>query len=403
MFRTIVEGESGKGWLYYKYLLLNTSLSRFGTSSFNLIILWIILAITHSALLSGLGDGMISLPLFFSFLVGAFIERSKRRKSIAIVASAGRALSFSLVFVGFYIGNPIVITLFIYVVAFFLGLTSDILNSVRSAWIKQFLTEDLYKKGISMSQALASIAEGAGFIAAGLLILLGFERSFIALIFVFALAVIPFVLVRPVENGVQQSITSSVREGISFIKGNKKVYQVLIIAFIANLIFGMAGILFTAFVQLHLKLSSSYLSMIFFSFIIGTVIGSIAGSKVKGRLGIIGGSTFGIVGISLLSVSFLNSVFLTLIPGVVIGVLIGILNVGLDTTFVKIIPQELMARIQGAFTTFSLAATFFSGTLGGIVIDITSSTEAFLVMGIAIICILPLFAIFREFSTMKVE
>lgn len=398
-----MEQGQGKGWLYFKYLVVNTALSRFGTSAFNLIILWVILALTKSPFLSGLGDGMLSLPLFFSFIFGALIERSRRRRLLGILASAGRSLSLVIVFIGFYIGNPIIITLFLYAVAFFLGLTSDILNSVRAAWTKQFLTEDLYKKGTSLSQTVSSLAEGVGFISSGLLLALGFDHSFFILLLVFALAIIPFILVRPVEDGVNRGINSSLRESFSFIRSNRKVYQVMVIAFLANLIFGMSGILFTSFVQLHLKLTSEYLSGIFFLFIVGTVFGSAAGSKVKGNLGTVGMIVFGVVGASILSVSFMNTYYLTFIPGFIIGLLIGILNVALSTTFLTVIPQELMARVQGAFTTFTLAATFFSGTLGGIIIELTSSTESFLIMGIAIILITPLFLVFRELSTTVIK
>ncbi len=394
----VVETQENKGWLYFKYIVFNTGVSRFGTSAFNLVILWVILSLTKSPLLSGLGDGMLSLPLFFSFIFGALIERSKRRRMLAIIASALRSIAFIIVFVGLYLGNPILITLSIYAVAFLLGFTSDILNSIRATWTKQFLTEDQYKKGTSLSQTVSSLAEGVGFIASGLLLLLGFYKSFFTLMILFAIAVIPFILVRPVEDGVSQSVNSSLRESFSFIKTNKNVYQLMVIAFIANLIFGMSGILFTSFVQLHLKLTSEYLSAIFFMFIVGTVFGSAMGSKVKGKLGSVGIATFSISGLSIVSVSFINTYYLTFIPAFVIGLLIGMINVALNTTFLTIIPQELMARVSGAFTTFTLAATFFSGTIGGIVIEITSPTECFLYMGIAILLITPLFFVFKEFS-----
>ncbi len=43
------------------------------------------------------------------------------------------------------------------------------------------------------------------------------------------------------------------------------------------------------------------------------------------------------------------------------GLIIGIINVVINTEILKIVPQNLMARIQCAFSTFTLAATFVAG------------------------------------------
>ena len=60
----------------YKLMVANVALSRFGTSAFDLMILWVLLRLTSSPFLAGLGEGMLSLPLFFSFLLGAVVDRS---------------------------------------------------------------------------------------------------------------------------------------------------------------------------------------------------------------------------------------------------------------------------------------------------------------------------------------
>lgn len=64
----------------FTLMTANMGISRFGVSSFNLMIIWVLLYETHSPFLSGLGDGILSLPLFFSFIVGAFIDKSGNKK-----------------------------------------------------------------------------------------------------------------------------------------------------------------------------------------------------------------------------------------------------------------------------------------------------------------------------------
>jgi len=80
------------GWNNFKLLLLNSGLSRTGFAAFNLIIIWIMLKETCSPLISGLSDGLISLSLLFSFMVGAHLEKQKKVKHIGILAGFTRSL-----------------------------------------------------------------------------------------------------------------------------------------------------------------------------------------------------------------------------------------------------------------------------------------------------------------------
>ncbi|MGC8630651.1 MAG: MFS transporter [Thermoplasmata archaeon] len=386
----------------FKLMTVNLGISRFGVSSFNLMIIWVLLYETHSPFLSGLGDGILSLPLFFSFIVGALIDKSGRKKDIAIWGGVARAVSLSTIFFGFYVNNVMLIVISIYATGFLIGFTSDILNSVRASWTKRFLSEEQYKSGSSILQTVYSMAEGAGYIASGLLLAFGFLESFISIFVVFIISLAPLLFMRVEESTEVKSARESIIEGLKFIRRSKAIMQVMIIALLGNMIFGMAGILFTTLVQIHFKIPPIYVSIIFFIFIVGMIIGSMLSRNVKGKVGNIAVVSYAIMGISLVSISILNNIFLIIVPAMVIGFVIGIINVVLNTAILKLLPELLMARIQGAFNTFSLAATFVSGMLGGILIQLTSSTESFLVIGILIIAITPLWFLFRELASIKI-
>lgn len=386
----------------FRLMTANMGISRFGVSSFNLMIIWILLYETHSPFLSGLGDGILSLPLFFSFIVGALIDKSGRKKAITVWTSIGRAVSLSTIFFGFYVNNVTLIVIAIYVTGFLIGFTSDILNSVRASWTKKFLNEEQYKSGSSIMQTVSSLAEGAGYIASGLLLALGFLQSFISIFIIFIVSLAPLLLMNVEESTESKTAMESIKEGLKFISENKAILQVMIIALLTNMIFGMAGVMFTALVQIHFKLSPIYVSTIFFIFLVGMVIGSMLAQKVRGRVGVISISAYAIIGASLFSVAILNNIFLIFVPGLIIGLFIGIINVVINTAILKILPQNLMARIQGAFNTFSLAATFISGMLGGLLIQFTSSTESFMTIGLLILIISPIWLTFKELSSIKI-
>jgi MFS family permease len=386
----------------FNLMVVNMGLSRFGISAFNLIILWIILFETHSPFLSGLGDGILSAPLFFSFIVGAFVDKSGKKKALIIVAGVARALTLSLIFLGFYIDNVILIVISIYVSGFLIGFTSDILSAVNASWTKKFLDEEHYKTGSSLVQSVSSIAEGAGYIASGLLLAAGFAQSFLSIFVVFIVSIIPILFIKTTEVSSSESAIDSVKQGLKFIMSSKPIIQILIIALLGNMIFGMAGVMFTALVQLHFKLPAIYISMIFSIVMVGIVIGSLLVAKVKGKLGSISILSYFIIGFSLCSITIIQNIFLIILPVLIIGIVIGIINVLVNTAILKILPENMMARIQGAFNTFSLAATFVSGMIGGVVIQLTSSTTAFLIIGMLTIIITPFWFTFKELASIKI-
>ncbi|MEM3861956.1 MAG: hypothetical protein QW203_05700, partial [Thermoplasmatales archaeon] len=67
-----------------------------------------------------------------------------------------------------------------------------------------------------------------------------------------------------------------------------------------------------------------------------------------------------------------------------------------------IVSQDLMARISGAFNTFSVAATFSSGMLGGAIIEVTSVNHSFIVIGVSVAISAVLWFFFREIYEMKI-
>ena len=108
------------------------------------------------------------------------------------------------------------------------------------------------------------------------------------------------------------------------------------------------------------------------------------------------------LGVSVLSVSFTGNIFLVMVPDFIIGLLIGLINVFMSTAFLKIIPTEMMARVNGAFNTFALGATFSSGMIGGTIIQLTSISTTFLILGGAVIAVTPLWLVFKELYSITI-
>ncbi len=387
----------------FKLVTLNAGISRLGTSAFDLVILWVVLQVTSSPVLSGLGEGLLALPLFLSFFLGAIIDKSSHKKGMAIAAAALRSLMLLGLLIVDLVGSKLAIVITIYCAAFVVGITSDLMNSVRASWTKQFLEEELYKAGSSMSNAVTSFFDAAGYAASGLLLTLGYANTFLALFIVFLAAIPPLIMIK--ERGVlvkESSSVSSVREGMRFIANNKTIIEAMVIAVIINLLFGMSGVMFTALVQLSFKLPAYFMSALIVCIMGGAALGSMLGVKVKGKLGRISGASILVAGLSVMGLAASRSIYLDLIPSLVLGICIGILNAALMTAFLKIVPYDMMARVQGAFNTFTLAVTFVSGAIGGAFIALLTVKWALVLIGALAAASAPLWVGFRELGGLEV-
>ena len=370
----------------FKLTVSNLEISRAGTSAFSLMILWITLQLTHIPAIAGLADGMFTLPLFFSFFVGSFVDRSRNKKMVAIIASIFRSVSIFLLFIAVSTRVLVVIVFFVFLCVVIMGFTSDISNSVRAIWVKVFLKDEEYQKGSAWMMGIGSLAEMAGFIASGIFIYIGFLRGISALFVVLVASIIPIIfIVQKPDRRERQSVKSDMKEGLKFLKETKILQQMIFLMIIANLAVAMMGIAFTVLVEEIFKLSSVYFSIVFVLVSLGIVLGSMPGSKVKGKLGVIIIPLLAVTGAMFVSIAFLHSIYLTYIPVVVIGFCVGMINPPAESVLIKRIPEEMMARSMGIVNTMAISVTFFSGTIGGLIIQFTSIFDLFLIIGSLVI------------------
>ena len=389
----------------YKLIVLNSSISRLGTSGFAVSILWFALIVTGSPVLAGFADGMGALPLLLSFAFGAYVDSLSSKKQLAVLASVIRAVSILSLFLALRFSNLFIETASIYFVAFVMGLTSDILNSTTASWTKQFLLDTQYKRGTSLMQSTTSLAQSVGYAVAGALILFGFNFTIYSFAIIFAISVIPLLLMRnetTIKVSGEKSLQSSLINGIRYIFGDKRLRAMIILTLIVNLAFGTVGIFFAVLVSDQFKLPAIYYTFLFLSLTLGLFFGAILGAKAKGKAGFYSMTIILAIGILLFLIGELRSVYPDYAVSFVMGLLIGIVNVVITTAVVKIVEQEMMGRVMGAVNTFAISLTFVSGAIGGVLIRLLTLHGAFFLVGalIAVSAALPLF--FRDFYNLEV-
>ncbi len=382
----------------FRFLLLNAGISRGGTSAYGVIILWVVLALTHSTVITGLADGMVSVPLFISFLVGALVDRSSRKKTLGLIASIARPAVIGLMFVALVEHSIYLLAALFFSTSILIGFTSDVMNSIRSVWSKQFLDEATYKKGTSLLQASTAIAETAGYGIAGAVLVAGFDSAFLMLAVIFAaafLAIIPIKTEAEVSQE-QGSIRASLSEGLQFVWKTKFIPQIMLVSLLANFLLGTVGIGLTALIQNVFKLPASYFGTLLLVFSIAVIFGSVFAVRVSGSVGKLVTLTMLLIGVFIGLVGISPAIYYDFVLMLGIGLLIGIVNVVGSTILIKRVPQEMMARVQGTITTFGLGMTFISGTVGGIIIAFTSVRIMLEIIGIATVALAAVSVTFRE-------
>lgn len=384
---------------------IHTGIARTGSSAFSIAIVWIALTVTGSPIIAGFADSMFSLPLFFSFVFGAYVDNLGTKRNFAVLSSSARALSILILFVPIFLDSPLVRVIAIFSVSFLLGMTSDILNSIRSSWAKQFLTEDQYKKGTSLLETATSMAQSVGYAISGILLSFGIVSTVYALTIIFAVSTIPLISIMdhvdtPLPE--KESLGSSMASGLKYIGDSGALKGIIVVMLFVNLAFGSVGIFFAYLVNHSFHLSAIYYGFLFLAVTMGLIVGSIAGAGIKGKIGFYNAVFISLIGASLTSMAFIGSIYPDYALTFTIGVMIGMVNVISQTGILKMVKQEMIARVYGAFSTFGLGITFLSGGIGGLLIEYITLKWSFVLIGCVVTVVAISSIIFREYYNISI-
>ncbi len=372
------------------YLGVATSiaLSRVSISIFYISILWMTFILTHSTILTGFADGLVTIPLILSFVVGNIVDKSVNKKRVAIVASIVRGLFVVPLAVSYYTSNKEFIVISIMVLSFSVGLTSDFVNSVRAIWIKRFLKDkNKVKRYRAYSNIFYNIAEGTGYVLSGILIVDGVSLTLLTLIFAFELTTIPIIFIKTKDESNKFSEVYTAKQDMSsvFRKVKKTPIVIALFAegFLLNFVYGTFGVISTFMVIKFFDLSALYLSLIFIVITIGISFGSFLergeGTARFERAGI---SIF-VIALMFLAIRFLQNFFLILLPIFIIGTSIGVGEIVIFSSIQNNVEEEITGTVQGAFNSLSTGVTFISGPIIGGVISLVGYLNSYFILFIS--------------------
>ena len=369
----------------FKLSLASENINNISSSMMLVLFPWIVLSITNSSLLTGIELAMSDLPLSASFLVGYYLTKVKRKKTIEVGVTAIRALILLFIFVVFLTGDEFYELISIFIGYFVTSWTEDISSQIGGYWDKEFMDEDQYQRGISLSNFLNMLVILVSYVIAGLFIAIGIDLAFPLLILGYAVSTIIRSFIKPKSEEAQEEQPHSFKEGISYVWKTKILRYLMIRNLLTSLAFGGFLVVTEVLVKFRYGGSPFILTTLLVGAMIGGVVGSKLGSNVKGNprkvMGVLTAAYIPIVIFIPFSPSYIfiiPDLFLLMFTSQIDGVVF-------STLFFKVIPEDYMLQVRGVHNTFTLFPSVFSGVILGAIIQFISLDWAFYAIAILVV------------------
>ena len=352
-------------------LWLGQLVSRSGDFVFDVAIVWLVLRLTGSVVDVGLAIGTSQLPsVLVAPIAGVYVDRLNRRWLLVVsnAVQAGVCGVIAVAYAAGWAGFPVLLVLL-----FALNAAGQFTGGAVTAMLPRIVetselaaANGLFSVSTSFNQLLGYGIGGIAILALGPDVPIFYD----ALTFVFALSMvslIPRAYGSPAKEGegapTKRSFFESFTEGLSFIRANRILIEVVALAVAANFFGGAVGTLLAPYAKTALMGNASSYGFLLASF----SLGSIAGALVTGKVNVrdhVGGILFGglaATGVLVALLGFATGLWEALPLAVATGFFEAAINIPLQVLVQTKIPSTILGRTIGTL-----------GALVGLTIPIAS-------------------------------
>jgi MFS family permease len=332
---------------------------------------WLVLQLSNSAFLLGLVSTFASLPIFFfSLPAGVLADRLKKRKILIFTQAGAMILAFILAFLTF---AGLVRVWHVMILAISLGMVNAFDAPTRQSFVKEMVGGEDLLNAIALNSFVFNAARILGPAVAGILISLVGEAGCFLINGLTFLAVIAGLLLMRMQDlvfpSINNSLLASLKQGFSYIKGNKKVLGLLLMSSTMS-VFGFSyAVLMPVFARDILKAGASGLGFLMAAIGVGAIAAGLglASRKPEEKLKYMQAGII-VFFISLFAFSLSKSLFFSLV--FLVGSGWGMISIiaTCNTLLQEIIPDELRGRVLSFYTMMFLGTmplgSFLAGSLG---------------------------------------
>ena len=390
----------------FSLLMAETGISTFATSLFTVLILWISITETKSALITGVTSAMLVAPLILSIVVGAFIDKARNKKIFAIFGPVLKALATGILLIVIQNNSLILDSIFLFISALAFGFSIDLLVPVRAIWSQKFLRKPIYLKGMSVANLVSRTSRLTGFLVSAVLFTMDLRTGIIIILTLYFVSLLPILFIDTSKDTTigRETLREVMKDGIRYMGKTKLVAEVVFISSFSELFWGMSDSASSVMINRVFDLSSAYLGYTFFAISLGGIIGSTLTSKLKSvkNVGKKLPLLYGLGGLSVLLIAIFPTIYVLLSVFFIVGFLSGITSPLISAVLFGNAPREKMGRIQGAMDTFGTSFNSVSGILAGVIMTVMFPGNVFYIMAVGLVVLSVIVSRFKTLSKINV-
>lgn len=347
--------------------------------------------------------------LFFVLIAGALADRLDRRRTMRNVQLFRVGMLGFLAVMALVGGLSLPI---LYVAALLLGIGETLFDTAAQSILPSIIDRDrlatangrLYGVELVMNQFIGPPLGGL-LIVASIPIALGVSVAG------YALAAIGLMLIvgsfRPVREGPPTRLTSDIAEGLRYLFRHRVLRTLAMMVGVMNLASSATGAIFVLYAVAPgpMGLSEPEFGLLITTFAIGSLVGSFAAAPLERRFGrvpllfacvLISAATFAVPGVT-------TNVWLVGLSFVLSGLFVVVWNVITVSLRQRIVPDELLGRLNAAYRLLAWGSQPIGALLGGVIGAWLGLPAVFLLAGALGLTLLATRAVLTERALAEAE
>ncbi len=372
----------------FRWFVVGQAISLVGTWMQRVALPWLVLELTHSALLLGAVTALQAVPvILFSLAGGALADRVPKRRILVCTQAAQMAIA-AVIGVLVVTGTVQVWHLAVLIVCF--GLSTALDDPARHAFVAELVGREDVLNAVGLTSTIFNLARliGPAF-GAAVITKWGLGWTFLVNAASFVPVLAALLLMRPPAPSLARPAASTLREqlreGLTYVSGTPTVRRTLVLIATSALLLMNFSVLVPVFARAVLQVSAGGFSMLMAAQGAGALVGALgivlAGPRRPHR-SLVAASAAALAAAEL-AMAMMRGYLIVAAGLVVAGAALVVLQAAANTTLQVSSPDHLRARVMAVYSLLLAGAPPVGAMLAGALAEAWGAPGAFLACGTA--------------------